>query len=134
MARSFEDIMNSLPPERQQIINQGIEQLVAEEMTLQELRKAHDYSQKVLASTLEVNQATISKMERQADMLVSTLRSFVEAMGGTLEIIATFPNHPPVRLNQFEELEETDNVTEYEDDGTLGLETELIGMQPLKNL
>jgi transcriptional regulator with XRE-family HTH domain len=109
MARSFEDIMNSLPPERQQIINQGIEQLVAEEMTLQELRKAHEYSQKVLANALQVNQATISKIERQTDMLISTLRSFVEAMGGSLDIIATFPNHLPVKLNQFEDLQDNNN-------------------------
>src|SRR5437763_9045799 len=109
MARSFEDILGSLPPERQKIINEGIERLVAEEMTLQELRKAHNYSQKVLANNLEVNQATISKMERQADMLISTLRSFIEAMGGSLEIIAAFQNHTPVKLNQFEDLEETDD-------------------------
>lgn len=49
-------------------------------------------------------------------MLISTLRSFVEAMGGNLEIIATFPNRPPVRLNQFEDLEEPDDTSEYEND------------------
>jgi TRAP-type C4-dicarboxylate transport system substrate-binding protein len=57
MARKFEDIMASLPPERQQAINKGIERLISEEMTLQELRKAREYSQKMMGDVLEVNQA-----------------------------------------------------------------------------
>ena len=51
-----------------------------------------------------MNQAAASKIERRADMYVSTLRSFIQAIGGDLEIIARFPDRPPVRINQFEEL------------------------------
>lgn len=61
------------------------------EMPLHELRKAQELSQETLAKTLRVNQAAISRMERRTDMYISTLRNYIRAMGGELEIIATFP-------------------------------------------
>ena len=61
------------------------------EIRLQELRQALELTQTQLAETLDINQAAISKMENQADMYISTLRRFVEAMGGSLEIVAKFP-------------------------------------------
>jgi len=60
-------------------------------MPLHELRQAQALSQDALAKTLHVNQAAISKMERRTDMYISTLRNYIRAMGGELEIIATFP-------------------------------------------
>ena len=58
-----------------------------------------------MARTLGVKQAAVSKLERRTDMYVSTLRGLIEAMGGTLEIVARFPGRPPVRISQFEALE-----------------------------
>jgi len=79
------------------------------EMPLQELRTARKLTQEKLAELLHVNQAAVSKLERRADMYVSTLRDFVRAMGGELEITARFPEGT-VRINQFEETEEAARV------------------------
>lgn len=73
------------------------------EMPLHELRQARRLSQETLAQVLGTNQAGVSKMERRADMYVSTLRRYLRAMGGDLEITARFPEGS-VRINQFEEL------------------------------
>lgn len=105
MAISIEDYIKTLPLERQEAIERRAQELIAEEKTLQELRKAAACSQVQLAQTLGVNQAAISKMERRTDMYVSTLRSFVEGMGGSLDIIATFPRKPPVKISQFQDLD-----------------------------
>ncbi len=107
MARTFEEVMASLPEEEQKAIHEEAARLIAEEMTLRELRKAAAQSQQELGRILKVKQAQVSKIERRADMYVSTLRSYIEAMGGQLEIIAHLPNHAPVRINQFEDLNET---------------------------
>jgi transcriptional regulator with XRE-family HTH domain len=72
------------------------------EMPLQELRHAKELSQARLAETLRVNQAAISKLERRTDMYISTLRAYVKAMGGDLEIVARFPDGE-VRISNFAE-------------------------------
>lgn len=104
MAKSLEQVIASLPTEEQAAINQEADRLIVEEMTLREVREARERSQRVVGEVLHINQAAVSKIERRTDMYVSTLRSFIEAMGGELEIIARFPDRPPVRISQFEEL------------------------------
>ncbi len=91
MTRSFSELTKDLSPERRERIEQRKEQL-REEMTLSELRKAFLLTQDTLATTLNVKQAEISKIENRADMLMSTLRTFVQAMGGDLEVRAVFPD------------------------------------------
>ena len=76
------------------------------EMPLCELRHAREMSQKHLAEILRINQASVSKLERRTDMYISTLRSFIEAMGGQLEIKAVFRDGA-IRISQFEELAES---------------------------
>jgi DNA-binding transcriptional regulator YiaG len=73
------------------------------EMALHELREARAMTQQHLAALLGVNQAAVSKMERRADMYVSTLRHMIRAMGGELEIVAKFPEGV-VRIGQFKKL------------------------------
>ena len=73
-------------------------------MPLQELRHARNLSQEQLAQTLSVRQAAVSKLEKRTDMYISTLRNFIKAMGGDLEIIAKFPDGA-VQNNQFEDIE-----------------------------
>lgn len=73
------------------------------EMPLQELRQARKLSQEALATKLTTKQANISRIERRTDMYISTLRSYVEAMGGKLEITARFPDGT-VEINQFREI------------------------------
>ena len=72
-------------------------------MPLQELRQARQLSQEQRATILQVKQASISKLERRTDMYISTLRQFIEAMGGELEIVAKFPDGV-VRITQFQEI------------------------------
>ena len=74
------------------------------EMPLQNLRAAREMTQQNLAKLLGVNQSEVSKIERRTDMYVSTLRSYVRAMGGDLEIRAVFPDGGAVRITQFEEI------------------------------
>ena len=73
------------------------------EMPLQELRQAHQMSQERLAELLSTKQANVSRIERRTDMYISTLRSYIEAMGGKLDIIAKFPDGE-VYINQFEDI------------------------------
>jgi DNA-binding XRE family transcriptional regulator len=71
---------------------------MAEEMTLRDLRRALERTQVHLARQLGIRQETVSRLEKRSDMLLSTLRSYVEAMGGQLDLMARFPGRPPVRL------------------------------------
>ena len=72
------------------------------EMALQEIRRARQTTQTNLAKSLKINQAAVSKMERRTDMYISTLRTYVEAMGGRLDIIARF-DEGSIRIGQFED-------------------------------
>lgn len=95
MARSLDEILESLPQDRRQ----RVEARAMELATLKDLRQAAKQTQEQLAATLGVGQDTISRLERRSDMLLSTLRHYVESMGGTLELVAQFPDRPPVVLH-----------------------------------
>ena len=103
MARPFSELRAKMSPERRERNHQKAMDLLAR-LPLNELRHARQLSQERLAGVLHVKQASISKLERRADMYISTLRNFIRAMGGELEIIARFPDGS-VKINQFEELE-----------------------------
>lgn len=92
-----------MSPEPRERSRRKAEKLI-EEMPLNELRAARKLTQEKLAENLNVKQAAVSKLERRTDMYVSTLREFISAMGGELEITARFPDGS-VRINQFEESE-----------------------------
>ena len=92
MARKLDDVMAALPKERQQ----RVEARAMELATLKDLRLAAQQTQEQLAAILGVGQDTISRLEKRSDMLLSTLRHYVESMGGKLELVAQFPNRPPV--------------------------------------
>jgi transcriptional regulator with XRE-family HTH domain len=104
MAKNFRTIREKMAPERQERIRQRTKELL-EELPLQELRQARALSQEELAEVLGLNQATISKLERRTDMYLSSLRRFVEAMGGELELTASFPEGR-VRIQLIEDLDE----------------------------
>ncbi len=106
MAIKATDYIAKLPKKRRDAIRRRAEKLIADEMTLRQLRKARKRSQVKIAKQLGVKQAAVSKMERRTDMYVSTLRDLVEAMGGTLEIVARFPDQPVVKIAQFQALDE----------------------------
>jgi hypothetical protein len=104
MAIRFDDYMARLPEERRQAIEKRAAELIAEEATLRQLREARERSQVEMAEKLRIKQAAVSKLERRTDMYLSTLRGYIEAMGGRLEILARFPDHT-VRITQFEALD-----------------------------
>jgi len=79
------------------------------EMDLAEVRRAMKLSQEELGQTLQINQGSVAKIEKRADMYVSTLRRFIEAMGGELEIVARFADHS-VKIKNFSDLSEKPGV------------------------
>jgi transcriptional regulator with XRE-family HTH domain len=101
MAKSFKKLREKMSPAARERVREKADKLL-EEMPLGELRAARKLTQEKLAENLHVKQAAVSKIERRADMYVSTLRDFIIAMGGELEITARFPDGS-VRINQFEE-------------------------------
>ena len=99
MAKKFSELVARMSPESRARSDALYRQLLAE-MPLQELRRALDLTQQQVAATLGINQVAVSKMEGQTDLYVSTLRRFVEAMGGELRIVAHFPEGN-VEISQF---------------------------------
>jgi DNA-binding XRE family transcriptional regulator len=95
MTKSHDEVMASLPPERRARIEARAQELIDEEMTLRDLRSVQHLTQARLAELLGIEQDSVSRMERRADMLLSTMSSYVEAMGGTLRLVAEFPNRRP---------------------------------------
>ena len=95
-----------LTPERRERIEEETERLHQEYLTLQQLRKAKALTQAQLAETLGIRQATIAKMEKRSDLMISTLRSYVEAMGGRLNLIVEFPGRLPVHLGGLGDVEQ----------------------------
>lgn len=95
MAKKLNDVMNALPKDRQA----RIEARAMELATLKDLRQAAQQTQAQMAATLGVRQDTISRLEKRSDMLLSTMRQYVESMGGKLELVAKFPDRPPVVID-----------------------------------
>ena len=105
MGKSLNEKLDALPEARRVRILDEADRLRAEHLTLQELRKAKKLTQTQLAEALNVRQATIAQMEKRSDLMLSTLRSYVEAMGGTLSLMVEFPNRAPVSLEGFGDTE-----------------------------
>jgi transcriptional regulator with XRE-family HTH domain len=103
MAKKFADLVAKLPPERRARAQERARQMLAE-MALQELRRARELTQAQLGELLGEKQPNVSQLEQRTDMYVSTLRRYIEALGGELEIIARFPEGA-VRISQFHDLE-----------------------------
>ena len=99
--KTLDDVMNELSPERRARVEARGRELIREEMTMQALRRQLDITQEELAERLEIRQGNVSKVEKRGDMLISTLRSYVEALGGTLELVVHMPGRPPVTLDGF---------------------------------
>ncbi len=99
MALNVDDVIAGLDPERRRRVEDRASELIAGEMTLRELRKARRLTQVTLARELGITQDGVSRLERRSNLLLSTLRKTVEAMGGSLSLIARFPDRPPVELS-----------------------------------
>ena len=105
MAKPFKNLKQKMSPAALARAEKRAKKMLAE-MPLNELRAARQLTQESLAKSLGINQAAVSKMERRTDMYtdmyISTLRQFVAAMGGELEITARFPDGA-IRILQFED-------------------------------
>jgi DNA-binding XRE family transcriptional regulator len=99
MTVTLEETLGRLPPERLAKIEERTRQLIAEEMSLRELRRARKLTQNRIAKELKIGQEGISRLEKRTDLHLSTLRHYVEAMGGKLKLVAEFPDRPPVVLS-----------------------------------
>src|SRR5213593_2345926 len=102
---NLERIRKELSPARRKKVAARAAQLIAEEMTLQELRRARKLTQVRMARQLGIGQDGVSKLEKRADLMISTLRKTVEAMGGSLSLVAEFPDREPVVLSGIAEVE-----------------------------
>ena len=102
MTKPFNELRKKMSPASQTRADTLTKQMLAE-MPLHQLRQAMNLTQEELASTLNVKQATISKLERRDDMYISTLARFIDAVGGELEVRARFPNGD-VKINGLEGL------------------------------
>ena len=87
-----------LSPARKRKVAARAATIIAEERSLQELRRAHKLTQKKMAEVLGIGQDSVSRLEQRSDLLISTLRNYVEAMGGKLSLVAEFPEKEPVIL------------------------------------
>jgi DNA-binding XRE family transcriptional regulator len=106
MPNSLQDKLNQLPLERQAKIRARANQLIAEEMSLRDLRLARKLTQEKMAELLHIRQEGISRLEKRSDLHLSTLHDVVQAMGGELRLVVEFPDRPPVILSGFQELAE----------------------------
>jgi hypothetical protein len=104
MARSLNDKVNTLSKTRQISIQSRANELIAEEMTLRDLRQALKKTQVDLSVALHMKQDGVSRLENRSDMLLSTLNKYIMAMGGSLKIIAEFPDRPPVTIQSLKDL------------------------------
>ena len=99
MPVNVDDVIAQLDPDTRRRVEERAAELIAEEMTLRELRKARQLTQARVAAELGISQDGVSRLEQRSDLLLSTLRKTVEAMGGSLSLVAKFPDRPPVELS-----------------------------------
>jgi DNA-binding XRE family transcriptional regulator len=99
MPINVDDKIKKLSPAQRKKVEARAAQLIAEEMTLRELRHARKLTQVSMAKTLGITQDSVSRLEKRSDLLLSTLRKTVEAMGGNLSLVAEFPDRAPVVLS-----------------------------------
>ena len=99
MPTNVNRVIRKLSPARRKKVEARAGELIAEEMTLRELRHARKLTQAQVAAELGVTQDSVSRLEKRSDLLLSTLRKTVEAMGGILSLVAEFPECAPVVLS-----------------------------------
>ena len=106
MAKKFQNLRNSMSQERREKIDAMTKDMLVE-MPMHELRRARQLSQEQLADVLDIKQGSVSKLERRTDPYISTLRRYIEAMGGELTLQARFPEGS-VTITQLDQIDEPD--------------------------
>jgi transcriptional regulator with XRE-family HTH domain len=111
MAMKWKDMRRTLSPEKEAGIKSKVEAEIGR-LPLAAMRKARRMTQDRIAELLRVNQGAVSKLEKRSDMYLSTLRSYVEAMGGHLDVRAVFPDGEVV-LEHLADVEKEDREAVY---------------------
>lgn len=102
MGKTLDEKLRELPKARKLRVKARTTTLIANEFSLRALRRELKLTQQLVAGKLGIGQESVSKIECRHDVLLSTLRAYVEALGGHLTIVAEFPDRPPVLLNGFD--------------------------------
>ena len=103
MTISLEEILGQMPEERRRRIEQRAAELIAEELNLREVRRLRKLTQARLSKKLKIGQEGVSRIEKRSDLYISTLRAYVEGLGGKLKLVVELPDRPPVILAGFGE-------------------------------
>jgi Helix-turn-helix len=103
---TLKERLEKLPKARRKKVDARTAELIAEELSLRDLRKARKRTQVRVARELGIKQENVSRIEKRSDLLISTLSNYVEAMGGKLRLVAEFPDRPPVSLTGIASLDE----------------------------
>ena len=104
MGKTLKERLSKLPAGRRAKVEARANELLAEEMSLKDLRKARELTQEHMAELLGIGQEGISRLEKRSDLLISTLRNYLARMGGQLELVVRFPDRPAVLLQDLAEL------------------------------
>jgi len=101
MTISMEEVLAGMPEERRRRIEERAAEMIREEINLRELRRLRKLTQARLSKKLKIGQEGVSRIEKRTDLYLSTLRSYVEAVGGKLSLIVEFPDRTAVTLAGF---------------------------------
>jgi transcriptional regulator with XRE-family HTH domain len=104
MGVKLAEIMDRLPEGRRRKVEVRADELIAEEMSLRELRKALGKTQAAVAKKLGMKQENVSRIEQRADVLLSTLNGYLRSLGGNLRLVVEFKDRGPVTLAGFRDL------------------------------
>jgi hypothetical protein len=98
MGRTLEEMLETLSPAQRRAVEKRTATLIAEQLSLRDLRKAMKLTQTDLAKRLRKGQDEVSRIEKREDLLISTLHGYIKSLGGELELVARFKDREPVRL------------------------------------
>ena len=104
MGRTIDEVIAALPKQSRDRVSARYRELKQEVESLRQLRKVAGKAQADIAAALKIKQPSVSKIERQADMYLSTLRSYVKAIGGELELVVHLPSRPALHLHHLGDL------------------------------
>jgi transcriptional regulator with XRE-family HTH domain len=108
--KTLAQMIDKLPPARREEVAEGTRQLIAEEHALRLMRKARGLTQARIAELMHIRQDSVSRLEGRSDLLLSTLKSYVQAMGGSLRLTVEFPDGVAAELSSIGEPHETDSA------------------------
>ena len=103
MPVNVNEVIRKLSPAQRKKVENRAAEIIAEEMSLRDLRKARKLTQARVAKTLGITQDSVSRLEKRSDLLISTLRKTIKAMGGEVRIVAEFPDRAPVVISELSE-------------------------------